>query len=77
MVLGDAHLPMGVSGTLVQGTLDFGNLRGIVRRLHHAWPDSELVSADEAGHGAGATGDEAPPAATAQYARGDTGGVKD
>ncbi|KAF3464854.1 prolyl aminopeptidase [Streptomyces sp. Tu 3180] len=71
VVLRDAHLLHGVPGTLVQGGLDLGNLLGVVWRLHHAWPDSELVIVDEAGHDAGAAGDDALVAATDAYARGD------
>ncbi|WP_069770168.1 prolyl aminopeptidase [Streptomyces sp. LUP30] len=71
VVLRDAHLLDGVPGTLVQGSLDFGNLLGIVWRLHHAWPGSELVVVDHAGHGAKARGvAEALVAATDGYARG-------
>ncbi|GGQ37717.1 prolyl aminopeptidase [Streptomyces mutabilis] len=69
VVLRDAHRLKGIPGTLVQGSLDFGNLLGIVWRLHHAWPDSELVIVDEAGHDAGEVGDEALLAATDKYAR--------
>ncbi|WP_395572561.1 prolyl aminopeptidase [Streptomyces sp. BK79] len=69
VVLRDAHLLKGIPGTLVQGSLDFGNLLGIVWRLHHAWPDSDLVIVDEAGHDAGAIGDDALVAATDRYAR--------
>lgn len=69
VVLRDAHLLKGVPGTLVQGSLDFGNLLGTVWRLHHAWPGSELVIVDEAGHDAGAAGDDALVAATDRYAR--------
>ncbi|WP_121708801.1 prolyl aminopeptidase [Streptomyces sp. E5N91] len=72
VVIRDAHLLKGIPGTLVQGSLDFGNLLGIVWRLHHAWPDSDLVIVDEAGHDAGRTGDEALLAATDTYARGGT-----
>lgn len=69
-VLRDAHLLKGVPGTLVQGSLDFGNLLGTVWRLHHAWPGCELVVVDEAGHDAGAPGvAEALVAATDGYAR--------
>jgi len=69
-VLRDAPLLKGIPGTLVQGSLDFGNLAGIVWRLHHAWPDSELVVIDEVGHNAGAPGvAEAMVAATDRYAR--------
>ncbi|MFC9547035.1 prolyl aminopeptidase [Streptomyces sp. NPDC056956] len=69
VVLRDAHLLKGIPGTLVQGSLDFGNLLGIVWRLHHAWPDSDLVVVDEAGHDAGPAGDAALVAATDAYAR--------
>jgi len=69
VVLRDAHLLEGVPGTLVQGSLDFGNLLGIVWRLHHAWPGSELTIVDEAGHDAGQAGDDALVAATDRYAR--------
>ncbi|MFJ8543139.1 prolyl aminopeptidase [Streptomyces sp. NPDC093586] len=69
VVLRDAHLLKGIPGTLVQGSLDLGNLLGTVWRLHHAWPDSELVVVDEAGHDAGATGDDVLVAATDRYAR--------
>ncbi|MET8568595.1 prolyl aminopeptidase [Streptomyces sp. NPDC004783] len=73
VILRDAHLLKGIPGTLVQGSLDPGNLLGIVWRLHHAWPDSELVVVDEAGHDAGAAGDDALVAATDTYARRGTG----
>ncbi|MFJ3301646.1 prolyl aminopeptidase [Streptomyces sp. NPDC086549] len=70
VVLRDAPLLKDIPGTLVQGSLDFGNLLGIVWRLHHAWPGSELVLVDEAGHDAGAPGVvEALVAATDKYAR--------
>ncbi|WP_210575939.1 prolyl aminopeptidase [Streptomyces sp. GESEQ-4] len=68
VVLRDAHLLKGIPGTLVQGSLDFGNLLGIVWRLHHAWQGSELVMIDEVGHDAGAPGvAEALVAATDKY----------
>lgn len=54
VVLRDAPLLKDIPGTLVQGSLDPGNLLGIVWRLHHAWPGSELVLVDEVGHNAGA-----------------------
>ncbi|MGW4868679.1 prolyl aminopeptidase [Streptomyces chartreusis] len=70
VVLRDARLLKGIPGTLVQGSLDFGNLLGIVWRLHQAWPGSELVVVDEAGHDAGAPGvADALVAATDKYAR--------
>ncbi|MFE9168518.1 prolyl aminopeptidase [Streptomyces kebangsaanensis] len=70
VVLRDAHLLKGIPGTLVQGSLDFGNLLGIVWRLHHAWPDSELITVDQAGHDAGAPAmTDALVTATDTYAR--------
>ncbi|MFF0158479.1 prolyl aminopeptidase [Streptomyces sp. NPDC005263] len=54
VVLRDAPLLKGIPGTLVQGSLDLGNLLGVVWRLHHAWPGSELVLVDDVGHNAGA-----------------------
>ncbi|MFJ9243313.1 prolyl aminopeptidase [Streptomyces sp. NPDC101776] len=70
VVLRDAHLLKDIPGTLVQGTLDLGNLLGITWRLQHAWPGSELVTVDEAGHNAGAPGvAQALVAATDKYAR--------
>jgi proline iminopeptidase len=69
VVLRDAHLLKDVPGTLVQGSLDFGNLLGIVWRLHHAWPGSELVIVDEVGHDVGAPSvAQAMVAATDRYA---------
>ncbi|WP_327694159.1 prolyl aminopeptidase [Streptomyces sp. NBC_00459] len=69
VVLRDAHRLKNIPGTLVQGSLDPGNLLGTVWRLHHAWPGSELVVVDEVGHNAGAPGmvDELV-AATDRYA---------
>jgi proline iminopeptidase len=71
VVLRDAPLLKGIPGTLVQGSLDPGNLLGIVWRLHHAWPGSELVLVDDVGHDAGAPDVvEALIAATDKYAKG-------
>ncbi|MFJ9377512.1 prolyl aminopeptidase [Streptomyces sp. NPDC101455] len=70
VVLRDAPLLKDIPGTLVQGSLDLGNLLGVVWRLHHVWPGSELVVVDEAGHNASAPGvAEALVAATDKYAR--------
>lgn len=70
VVLRDAPLLKDIPGTLVQGSLDFGNLLGIVWRLHQAWPGSELVVIDEVGHHAGAPGVvQSMVAATDKYAR--------
>jgi len=40
----------GIPGVLVQGTLDLGNLLGTPWELAHAWPGSELILVDDAGH---------------------------
>ena len=69
VVLRDAHLLKDIPGTLVQGSLDLGNLLGTVWRLHHAWPGSELTVVDEVGHDVGSLGvAEALVAATDRYA---------
>ncbi|WSQ08332.1 prolyl aminopeptidase [Streptomyces sp. NBC_01231] len=69
VVLRDAPLLKGIPGTLVQGSLDLGNLLGTVWRLHHAWPGSEVVVVDDVGHNAGAPSmAEALVAATDKYA---------
>ncbi|MGW0814826.1 prolyl aminopeptidase [Streptomyces viridiviolaceus] len=69
VVLRDAGLLKDIPGTLVQGGLDPGNLLGTVWRLHHAWPGSELLLVDEAGHSASAPGvTELLVAATDKYA---------
>ncbi|MFD7709424.1 prolyl aminopeptidase [Streptomyces sp. NPDC059785] len=71
VVLRDAHLLKGIPGTLVQGSLDFGNLLGIVWRLHRAWPGSELTVVDDVGHDAfAADATDAMVAATDRYAAG-------
>jgi proline iminopeptidase len=71
VVLRDAPLLKDIPGTMVQGSLDLGNLLGTVWRLHHAWPGSELVVVEEAGHDAGAPAAvDALVAATDKYARG-------
>ncbi|MEW2294939.1 prolyl aminopeptidase [Streptomyces sp. NPDC006743] len=72
VVLRDAPLLRGIPGTLVQGSLDLGNLLGTPWRLHRAWPDSELVIVDQAGHNAAAPGVvDALVAATDRYGTGD------
>ncbi|MER6420286.1 prolyl aminopeptidase [Streptomyces sp. NPDC001137] len=69
VVLRDAPLLKDIPGTLVQGSLDFGNLLGTVWRLHHAWPGSELIVVDEVGHDTRSPGvAEALVAATDKYA---------
>ncbi|WP_406446308.1 prolyl aminopeptidase [Streptomyces sp. NBC_01613] len=70
VVLRDAPLLKDIPGTLVQGSLDLGNLLGITWRLHHAWPGSELVVVDDVGHNAGAPDmATALVAATDKYAK--------
>jgi proline iminopeptidase len=70
VVLRDAPLLKDIPGTLVQGSLDFGNLLGTVWRLHHAWPGSELHLVGDAGHTVQAPGTaELLVAATDRYAR--------
>lgn len=71
VVLRDASLLSDIPGTMVQGSLDLGNLLGITWRLHHAWPGSELVIVDDAGHGTGAPDmADALVTATDKYGRG-------
>jgi proline iminopeptidase len=46
----------GIPGVLVQGTLDLGNLLGTPWELAQAWPGSELILIDDAGHDSSAPG---------------------
>ncbi|MEZ4501723.1 MAG: prolyl aminopeptidase [Dehalococcoidia bacterium] len=55
-VLRAASRLAGVPGVIVQGRLDLGNLVGTPWLLHEAWPGSELVMVDEAGHSGSASG---------------------
>ncbi|CAN5506551.1 prolyl aminopeptidase [soil metagenome] len=50
-VLRDAGRLSGIPGVLVQGSLDLGNLIGTPWILHAAWPGSELMLIEDAGHG--------------------------
>ncbi|GGZ30924.1 prolyl aminopeptidase [Streptomyces poonensis] len=71
VVLRDAPLLKDIPGTLVQGSLDPGNLLGTVWLLQRAWPGCELVLVDEVGHNAGAPGMvDALVEATDRYAAG-------
>jgi proline iminopeptidase len=45
----------GVPGVLVTGRHDVSSPPDVAWRLHHAWPGSDLVIVDEAGHGPGMT----------------------
>jgi proline iminopeptidase len=56
VVLRAAPLLKGIPGTIVQGSLDFGNLLGTAWHLHEAWPVSRLLLIDDEGHNAGAPG---------------------
>ncbi len=49
-VLAGAGRLAGIPGVLVQGGLDLGNLIGTPWLLHAAYPGSELVIVDDAGH---------------------------
>jgi len=53
---------------IVQGILDLGNLLGTPWALAAAWPDSELVLIDDAGHDGSASMTEAVVAATDRFA---------
>ena len=48
----DAHHLAGVPGVLIHGRLDISSPPDIAWRLSRAWPESELVLVDDAGHGA-------------------------
>jgi proline iminopeptidase len=50
IVLREAGLLAGIPGVIVQGALDLGNLLGTPWELAHAWPGSELVLFNDAGH---------------------------
>ena len=45
-----------IPAVIVQGSLDLGNLLGTTWELAHAWPRSELVLVDDAGHDYGEPG---------------------
>ena len=53
-----------VPGVIIQGSLDLINLLGTPWLLAGAWPGSELVLIDDAGHGGSAALDSAIVAAT-------------
>jgi proline iminopeptidase len=62
-----------VPGKLIQGTLDLTNLVGTPWLLAAAWPGSELVLVDDAGHGGNARLLSAIVAATDSFAGGTSG----
>jgi proline iminopeptidase len=49
-LLRDAHRLAGIPGVMVHGRLDLGTPLASVQELAQAWPGSELVMVDEAGH---------------------------
>lgn len=55
-VLRNAGHLAGIPGVIIQGALDLGNLLGTPWQLAHAWPGSELLLVDDAGHNAGDPG---------------------
>jgi proline iminopeptidase len=64
-LLRHAHRLEGIPGVLIHGRLDLGSPLVTAWRLHRAWPGSELVIVDDAGH----TGSDAMRAAIAAAAR--------
>jgi proline iminopeptidase len=69
VLLDEARLLAGVPGVVVQGNLDLINLVGTPWQLTAAWPGSELVLIDDAGHGGNAPLNAAIVAATDRFAR--------
>ena len=54
VLLNEAGRLAGVPGVLIQGSLDLINLLGTPWQLTAAWPGSELILIDDAGHGGNA-----------------------
>ena len=50
-VVRDADRLVGIPAVLVHGRLDVSGPLGTAWRLHRAWPGSELVVLEDAGHG--------------------------
>ena len=67
-LLANAGSLAAIPGVLVQGALDLGNLLGTPWLLANAWPGSELVLIDEAGHDTGHGMADAITAATSRFA---------
>lgn len=68
-LLAGAATLAGVPAVLIHGTLDLGSPPVTAWRLHRAWPESELVLVDGAGHGNDQTAmQEAILDATARFA---------
>lgn len=55
-LLDDAHLLGGIPGVIVQGRYDVVCPAISAWELHRAWPDSELIVVDDAGHSASEPG---------------------
>lgn len=55
-LLRDAPSLAGIPGILIHGRLDIGSPLITAWQLHRAWPDSELVVLDIAGHDRGDPG---------------------
>lgn len=69
VLLRNAHLLAGIPGILIQGRLDFGTPLITAWELARAWPDSDLVIVNGAGHSAADPGMiEATIAATSRFA---------
>ena len=52
-LLRDAHRLAGIPGVLITGRLDISGPPDIAWHLSQAWPGSELVLVEDAGHGGG------------------------
>jgi proline iminopeptidase len=50
-LLRDADRLAGIPGVMVHGRFDVSGPLDVAWRMHRAWPDSELVVLDDAGHG--------------------------
>lgn len=69
VLLAEAARLSRVPGVIIQGTMDLGNLVGTPWQLAAAWPGSELVLIDDAGHGGNPALISAIIAATGRFAR--------
>ncbi|MBM0257395.1 prolyl aminopeptidase [Micromonospora sp. 4G55] len=50
VLLRDAHRLAGIPGVLIHGRLDLSSPLDTAWQLHRAWPDSELIVVEQAGH---------------------------
>jgi proline iminopeptidase len=55
-LLRDAGRLTGIAGVLVHGRMDLSSRLDVPSQLSQAWPGSELIVIDDAGHGAGQPG---------------------